>query len=63
MAKKEFPMDRKGPRFAYEVAQELGTDGTKQSKPGITAPSTGADALTEDPIDKIGYRFSRYSRI
>lgn len=57
--KKEFPMNTKQRRFAFEVAQELGIDHINQSKPGLSAPVTGADALMEDALTKTDYNFSR----
>ncbi|MBM7856193.1 hypothetical protein JOC37_002626 [Desulfohalotomaculum tongense] len=50
MAKKkktEFPMNNEQREFMFEVAQEMGVFGRVQRKPGLTAPSTGADELTK----------------
>ncbi|MBO8136602.1 MAG: hypothetical protein H0Z40_00430 [Desulfotomaculum sp.] len=45
--KQEFPMNLKQREFMFEVAQEMGISGRRQRKPGLSAPSTGADALTK----------------
>ncbi|MTI79826.1 MAG: hypothetical protein FH758_02915 [Firmicutes bacterium] len=45
--KTEFPMNPVQRKFMFEVAQEMGVIGEEQRKPGLTAPSTGADALTK----------------
>lgn len=58
--KNEFPMNAKQRRFAFEVAQELGINDINQRKPGLSAPTTGADALMEDALTKTDYNFSRY---
>ncbi|MEG6615264.1 hypothetical protein V6C27_02325 [Peptococcaceae bacterium 1198_IL3148] len=50
--KRDFPMNDKQQNFAFEVAQEIGVSGKKQRKPGLTAPSTGADALQKDALTK-----------
>jgi len=60
--KKEFPMNAKQRRFAFEVAQEIGIDDIMQSRPGLTATSTGADALTEDALTKTDYNSSFFHR-
>jgi hypothetical protein len=53
--KQEFPMNSKQQNFAFEVAQEIGVTGKKQRKPGLAAPSTGADALQKDALTKTDY--------